>query len=227
MMRTLVAVSVSLFVACGSNDNHTSSDAAHQIDGAGSGSGNCTAHRTVFLATNGGHYAPGADDSRANTSQILSGPTDLAAYPGSDFAAVKTCIVAGLAGFPIDVTDVDPGTTDHIELVFTTTVPNLASQVGATSVSCTAQHNPVAFVEGSNLHNTASVCGVALGLLGVTQGLDYTSAGNDYMSFNVCGSGCSFADAQETCDSGNPGMCLCSTGTTEDPATKLRAALCN
>jgi hypothetical protein len=227
----LLMISI-LLAACGSGDNMTTVDAAHALDATGSGSGSgsgsgCAMHRTLYLAAAGGHYAPGNDDSRTNTSTILSSAADLPAYPNTDFDAVKACIVAGLAGFPVDVTDVDPGTAEHVELVFTTQVPGVTSAPGIASAGCTARPNGVAFIAGTNIHNTPAVCGVALGLFGVTEGLDYTSDAHDFMNFNVCTSGCSFADAQETCDSGSPGMCLCSTTGMEDTATKLRAALCN
>ncbi|MEP6861046.1 MAG: hypothetical protein ABJE66_10520 [Deltaproteobacteria bacterium] len=60
----------------------------------------------------------------------------------------------------------------------------------------------------------------------MTEGLDYTSDAHDFMDFNVCTSGCSFADAGDVIRGAR--ACPCAAPPAwKTPATKLRAALGN
>lgn len=80
--------------------------------------------KTVFLNRGGGTYVVGAKDNAVtNTSFVLDMTRTLAAYPHGDasWAAVKACVTQALAPFKATVTDVDPGTSQHHEIVFSTT----------------------------------------------------------------------------------------------------------
>jgi hypothetical protein len=62
---------------------------------------------------------PGNTDSRADTSDIVSTTGTLGAYPygTTKWGQVKTCVQGVMAPFNIQVTDVDPGTVDHFEIM--------------------------------------------------------------------------------------------------------------
>lgn len=191
----------------------------------------CAHHVTLFLNAAGGTYVSGTDDdSRTNTTTLLPASAVMPAYPNADFADVKACITAGLAGFSVDVTDVDPGTAPHVELVFTTVVPNAAQSPGIASVRCAAkgQENAIAIVAGSVGTGANYHCGVALGLYGLVNNLSYTLDPNDFMSFNVCAGGagaCSFANRREMCGFNAPNKCQCTNSSTETPAIELASSL--
>src|SRR3954466_13968241 len=68
-----------------------------------------------------------ADDSRTDRSAIVPHGGTLGALNASvNFDAVKQCIANAMAPFNVQVTDVDPGTADHFEIM----IAGTPTQVG-------------------------------------------------------------------------------------------------
>jgi len=114
--------------------------------------GTCTGQMTpVYLARGGGTYKPGATDSRANTSTALGASVTFAAYDDPAWSTTLDCVTRLLAPFEIAVTETDPGTVPHVEIVLS---PKDATEIGSsaqlpalytTSGACAAQPNAIAF----------------------------------------------------------------------------------
>src|SRR5687768_7545791 len=85
--------------------------------------------RTVYLNRRGATYNPGYDDSARNTSSIIGRPARIPAFEGSDgdWTYIMQCVRDQFAPFDVEVTDVDPGATPHIEVAMGGT-PGLAGQ---------------------------------------------------------------------------------------------------
>src|SRR5690606_35299898 len=78
--------------------------------------------RTLYLnpcLPGGCTLSPGSDDSRTDKSSIASEPTTLTAWPHGQTAwnNLVQCVKDMYAPFDIDVTDVDPGTANHFEVM--------------------------------------------------------------------------------------------------------------
>ncbi|MGZ3417413.1 MAG: hypothetical protein ACXVEE_06070 [Polyangiales bacterium] len=75
--------------------------------------------RLVFLNRKGGTYTHGPDDSLKNSTTIFDKTTTIPAYEKGDAAwsTVVACTKAQLARWNLDITDDDPGTKPHIEMV--------------------------------------------------------------------------------------------------------------
>lgn len=79
-------------------------------------------------AGGGCHVTPGNDDSTTNTSSIPNSPGTLAPFNGgaSEWSTIVSCMQATMSRFNITVTDVDPGTAPHFEIM----IAGSASQLG-------------------------------------------------------------------------------------------------
>jgi MYXO-CTERM domain-containing protein len=71
----------------------------------------------LYFNRNQATYTPGNDDSRTNRSSVPTSTTTLAAWECGDakWQQFMTCIKAQYAPFNVTVTDVDPGSTPHVE----------------------------------------------------------------------------------------------------------------
>jgi hypothetical protein len=77
------------------------------------------ARRTLFLNRRGGTYSGGYDDAAKNRSSIVSGSAKVPAYEKGDasWTQFMACVRGQFGRFNVEVTDVDPGETTHIECV--------------------------------------------------------------------------------------------------------------
>lgn len=152
---------------------------------------------TVYLGRTGGRYQPGADDSGANTSPLVKQTATIGAWDDPGWPAARDCITQRLAPFEIAVTETDPGTAEHIEIVLS---PGDASEIGlsnqadAVDVSeCRPLKNGVHFVWPNDVSNAPDqICDLVVEAVGFAAGLERTSACGDAMSFS----------AQESCVGG-------------------------
>src|SRR5687767_6378303 len=128
-MRKVMLVGAALMAACGDDGGQVQVDAkVASIDAAIDApidAPACAGGKTLFLNRAGGTYngAP-ADDATLNNTKVLGTDTyAVPAYPYGDpsWSSIKTCVTMAFAPFNVVVTDVDPGTAPHHELVFTTT----------------------------------------------------------------------------------------------------------
>jgi hypothetical protein len=192
----------------------------------------CTGQTTmVYLARTGGSYTPGPNDSRANTSSLLSASHTFAAYDSPSWAMAHDCIVQQLAPFEISVTESDPGTAPHLEIVLS---PADGSEIGISAQqsaiyasSCDPDRNAIAFVWPKAVSDDpTTTCKLVVQAVGMAGGLEFTTACHDAMSFDIiapqCGGG--FVDMPLQCGAGQPAACRCSPGTTQDSFQKMAKA---
>lgn len=185
---------------------------------------------TVYLDRNGGAYDHGdVDDATANLSVLLAGPMTLPpiAYDDTDWATLTGCIHDALAPFAITLTEIDPGTAPHLELVFTTAYWGTGGAAVPTVVpaSCSAG-NQIEFAFGDATLDPTNACEAAMGAFAEMTAL--LSPGDDCLDFTSPAVDCGirfFLDRQMQCvDASNqPTACRCGGGTTEDTFTTLGA----
>lgn len=164
------------------------------------------------------------DDSRTDTSGIAPSNGTLKELKlGVDFAGIKACVKSALAAYNITVTDVDPGTVEHFEIMiagspteigFDSAFEGVASYLcGGAPGSCTGTYIPnsitFAFANafgGITPADTALMCGVALQEVAHGWTLDHATSSSDPMTYKTyttplsfrdgapCGSDCFYAN---------------------------------
>jgi hypothetical protein len=152
------------------------------------------------------------DDSRTDTSGIAPTSGTLSALkPGVDFAGIKACVQSALAAYNITVTDVDPGTVDHFEIMiagspteigFDSAFEGVASYLcGGSPGSCSGTYIPnsitFAFANafgGVLPSDTALMCGVALQEVAHGWTLDHATSSSDPMTYKTYTTPLSFRD---------------------------------
>jgi hypothetical protein len=152
----------------------------------------------------------GASDSRYDTSDVGQGT--LAAYPYGDnnWNSVMTCVKSVMSPFNIQVTDVDPGTVDHFEVMVGGNACDLnftgcQSVAGIADFAQNGGYFPDALVFDFTMSGTGQPlydCGVIAQEIAHSWGLDHVVAHNDPLTYNtyqmplayhdgaVCGSDC-------------------------------------
>ena len=169
------------------------------------------------------------DNAALHQSVLLDGPRTLPPWPRDpqEWNLMTACIRSGLASFPVNVTEQDPGMTPHVEIVFTTAYwGQPAAQTMVVPASCTAHQ--LEFVFSDALPPTYSrPCQMAL--IGYAEMTANLSTGDDCKDILNLGMDCvperMFLDETATCvdDFGQPTTCRCG-GTTENPYQALAAA---
>jgi len=186
---------------------------------------------TVYLARAGGMYKPGADNSGANTSPMLSFPVTFGAYDDPQWPAALACVEQLLAPFNIAVTETDPGTAEHIEIVLS---PGDSSEIGLqagaialNNVSgCSPAKNGIHLIWPNTVSNASTkVCDLVVQAVGFAGGLEFTTACADAMSFDVIGPGCggAFTEMPQQCGAGQANPCMCG-GTTQNSFNRMAGA---
>lgn len=165
-----------LLVACGGDDG------THHVDVS-------CANSTVYLDRFGGDYTHGlVDDATRNLSAALDVARTLPTFPGDDVAwgDLAACIRTALAPFEVVVTEIDPGSVEHLELVFTDSYWDGAAVTHVFPSACRTG-NQIEFIFGAALSTPTRGCEVAMdGLaemiaqLGPSENcLDFTSPAMD------------------------------------------------
>src|SRR3569623_402428 len=110
-------------------------------------------YNTIFLnrCTNGCTVRPGATDSRVDDSSLVNGTRQLTAFSGTEaqWQTILACVKDTFSVFNVNVTDVDPGSADHFEIMVAGTSPQLglgASTYGVSPFSCNSACLPDALV---------------------------------------------------------------------------------
>lgn len=206
-----------LLAACGGDDG------SHHVDVS-------CANSTVYLDRFGGAYVHGlVDDATQHQSAAIDIARTLPAFPGDDVAwgDLTACIRAALAPFAVVVTETDPGSAEHLELVFTDAYWGDGAVTHVFPSSCRTGHQ-IEFIFGDALSTPTRGCQVAMdGLaemiaqLGPSENcLDFTSPAMD------CGVR-SFVPAEAACvdpATNLPAPCRCdATATTQDSFGALDA----
>jgi len=143
----------------------------------------------VYLNRTGGMYTHSSlDDATQNQSIVVDVPRTLAPWPGDsvNWGDLTACIHEALKVFPVQVTETDPGTVPHVELVFTDTYWADPAVTHVFPSSCRRGHQ-IELVFGTALATPTRACELAMaGLVEMTMQLgpaenclDFTSPAND------------------------------------------------
>lgn len=242
--RSVLALLVA--AACG-NGGHAKVDAAVAIDSPADSQMldgppiGCSGGKTIFLVRGGGTYVSGsADDATTNTTKILpSGSYAVPAYPYGDASwdTLKTCVASAFAPFGVNVTDVDPDTAPHHEIVFTTTYngwPGGSANVGSiSSLTCPGSGsgpaaNGIAFVFAEAYGDRpADHCELGVSqLASEIAALDHTRDCHDFLGGyqTPCGPK-AFLDKPVQCGEFSDRNCQCG-GATQNSFQGMKTALC-
>lgn len=183
----------------------------------------------LYLNRTGGMFDHGSvDDAVMNHSTIVDIPRTLDAYPHDaiEWAATAACIREALRPFPIAITETDPGTSPHVELVFTTSYWAGAATTFVIPDSCRPNHQ-IGFVFGSAIATDARACQVAMIAFGqMTAQLSYGANCRDFVDRSMdCVPDRTFTDETVECVDGNaqPIACRCG-GTTQNTYRAIEAA---
>jgi len=181
---------------------------------------------TIYLnpcLPNGCTVRPGRDDSRTDTSSIPDTQAVLTAYPhGSEsWNSLVQCVKDMYAPFAINVTDVDPGTEPHFEVMVAGNA-HAVGQDGAGGVApfipCDGQleDNVISFVFAAQTDNLDFLCWAAAQESSHVFGLDHELNAKDPMTYltpPIKKPG--FQNAAASCgeDAGQPRDCWCGGAT--------------
>jgi hypothetical protein len=166
--------------------------------------------RVLFLnrCKNGCAVKPasqGASDSTIDQSDIAGGNVMLSAYNGGDsgWGEIVSCVKRVMSPFNITVTDVDPGTQPHFEVMVAGTAEELNNQLGGQGIlgiadyacvdpsapgSCYASFLPdalvFAFANDPYFNgDTNTICGTAAQEIAHAWTLDHTTVNTDPMTY--------------------------------------------
>jgi MYXO-CTERM domain-containing protein len=163
--------------------------------------------RTIYLDRHGGLVSPGTNDSSANTSTIVTRPTQLAGWDASDaeWELTVRCMRQLWSRFDVVVTDVDPGPAPHIEAMFgdSSTTLGLPARVGGVApmaVDCGVVERAIVFAFTDNLsRDPQTICEAMSQEIGHSYGLDHELAAADPMTYLPYGHDRSFQDQTVSC----------------------------
>jgi len=171
--------------------------------------------RTLYLNPNGVLLVPGNNDSRTDTSSIVTEPTEI---PGWDidqdtWDATVSCIRDLYSRFDVTVTDEDPGETPHIEAVFGghpsyVGLPDNVAGVSPFTEDCSIIENSIVFTFTDVLPDDAQVmCEVMGQEIAHSFGLDHEMLPEDPMTYLDYAGNRSFQDAMASCGEYSDRMC--------------------
>ncbi len=178
-------------------------------------------HRILFMNRSGGTYVEGDDNSSTNTSIIPNGSGTIAAWSYGDGAwtQVMACVREMYSRFDIEVTDVDPGSTAHIESVVGGTpgqvgMPSYVGGVAPVSGDCSVVERAVVFTfAGVYGGDVQAICETVAQESAHALGLDHEYLCEDPMTYLYgCGAK-SFQDIAASCGEDGPRTCMCGGST--------------
>jgi MYXO-CTERM domain-containing protein len=173
--------------------------------------------RTIYLNRNGVTLTPGVNDSRANTSSLITQPAEIPAWNASAslWADTVSCLRDTFAPFDVTVTETDPGATPHIEAVFGGHAALLGLPVNAAGVSpmrtdCGVIENSIVFTFADAIPQKAEVaCAVMAQEIAHSYGLDHELLAPDPMSYLPYSGQRAFQDQVASCGESTPRPCAC------------------
>jgi uncharacterized protein (TIGR03382 family) len=149
-------------------------------------------HQILYLNHTGTTLTPSdTNDSRTGASTLVSQTTAIPAWStsASNWAAVLSCEQAMWAPFNVTVTDVDPGSTPHLEAIFTTysSVIGMDPNVGGVSpytIGCDVIPNSIVFTFAQAFGGDAeTVCEVMAQEMAHSYGIDHELLASDPMTY--------------------------------------------
>ena len=187
------------------------------------------APKLVFLNKSGGTYTPGPNDARANITSLVSTTVTHAAFtPAADaWKGLLDCVAQKFARFNIAITDEDPTTKEHVEVVVSGSPTVQPLSTGITSVApmtCTVTPNAIAFVSGAYVTSSPDLgCAAAVAQVAIAYGLEYVSVCPDALSFPQTCPTAGFSDHELTCGDTTAKPCLCSSAATQNSFQRMLA----
>ena len=163
--------------------------------------------RTIYLNHDGAMLTPGYNDSRTNTSSIVTRATQIAGWNASaaDWAATVACMKAMWSRFDVTITDVDPGATPHIEALFARSAADvgLTTSIGGISpfsASCSVIEGAIVFAFTDNLpRRPQAICEVMSQEIAHAYGLDHELLASDPMTYLPFTGNREFQDRDAAC----------------------------
>ncbi|MBA3465469.1 MAG: hypothetical protein H0T46_36390 [Deltaproteobacteria bacterium] len=147
--------------------------------------------RTIYLNRHGATLRPGVNDARTNGSTIVTQPTTMAGWETTDqtWAATVACMRETWSRFDLAFTEVDPGSTPHMEALFGGSPTDIGrplniAGIAPMAVDCSIVENAIVFAFMDTLPNDAQLaCEVMSQELGHAYGLDHVMLAGDPMSY--------------------------------------------
>ncbi len=163
--------------------------------------------RTLYLNRFGATLYPGANDSRTQTSSIVTRQVAMAGWSAStaQWQEVVACMREIWAPFDVVVTDVDPGQTRHVEVLVGGSpedlgLPPKIAGVAPMSTSCGIVEDAIVFAFPDNLHGVPQkICEVMSQEIGHSYGLDHELEAADPMTYLSYSGHRSFQDRTAAC----------------------------
>ena len=211
-------------------------------------------YNTIFLnrCTGGCVVHPGNTNSTTNTSSIVQSTSTLGAFPYTDavWNSVVACMKDTFSPFNVNITDVDPGTANHFEIM----IGNLPADIGlpgtyggVSPFACGSSYIPNSLVfDFAGVWNNPStgsvedICSTAAQEIAHSFTLDHSTVAADpmtYFSFvgrryfqnmnQQCGSDCVNGKSPTglTCSGTNNQFhsCICTGQADQNPVTTITA----
>jgi len=174
-------------------------------------------------------FMPGFDDSRTDTSSLVTAMRVLSAFPYGDgsWDAVVACVRDAFAPFDAQVTDVDPSSAPHLEIAVAGTSLQLGLSSGLLNVSPTTcdgdrvVDDGIGFAFATTLGDAPlDICWNAAQAAGALLGLDHEVLAGDVMTYLPGSLPKSFVDQDASCGEFAPRDCQCG-GTTQNSHQQL------
>jgi hypothetical protein len=185
-------------------------------------------HRVIYMNRHGGTFTPGDSNSRTNRSSIVSYTSSIAPWDASEagWQEVMSCMRELWAPFDVEITDLDPGDTPHIESVVAGRPQDVGMSSGIGGVSpfdCGIIESSIVFtfarVYGSDYR---AICETAAQEVAHSFGLDHEYMCEDPMTYLYgCGEK-SFQPVAAPCGEYSARSCSCG-GTTQNSVELLLA----
>ncbi len=189
--------------------------------------------RLIYLDRDGATLQPGVNDSRAQTSSLVSHQVHVPAWSVSDtdWDATVACVREVWSPFGVTITEDDPGDVPHIEVVLGGKAADLGMTVNAGGVSpfrgdCGVIENSIVFAFTAVLpHVPRTICEVASQELGHSFGLDHELDAADPMTYLAYHGPRAFQDEDVACGESVARPCGNSCRPTQNSVQILRSRL--
>lgn len=178
-------------------------------------------------------YSPGFDDSATNKSSVIAQTSSLSAFAWGDasWSSVVDCVRETFAPFDVEVTDVDPTTTLHLEIAVAGLPSQLGIPIGVSNVApitCSGDRvvdGGIGFAFANASGNAPlEICWNAAQAAGSLLGLDHVLLATDVMTTLTGALPKEFEDVAASCGELQPRTCACG-GTTQNSYQWLRTTL--
>ena len=171
--------------------------------------------KVIYLNRTGVTVMPGPSDSRINRSSVAELPVTIPAWNPTDAVWTDTvaCLVGMFAPFDVELTEVDPGLTPHIEAVFGghPTLFGMGPRVGGVaplSSTCSVVENAMVFTFTDILVSKGQfVCETMAQEIAHAYGLDHEMLAADPMSYLRHNGKRTFQDEMAACGEAMPRPC--------------------